>query len=230
MIPRWAKVLLLPFGFLGLYCLAALIGAIIPAGYGRQDAGERNNGERSHQVQLIAGPIHYDFLIPLDRTTRARFQFLEQVGLPVSHNRAEWLVIGWGARSFYTTGTYRDVTAAAVSKGIFGDSSVLRVDILGPLPHLPEVPKISFDDREYMAFLEAIAESFDLAENDRPKSLPHPGFTPTDRFLAAKGQFHLFRTCNTWISNMIQASGRRFGIWTPLPYSVTLSQWRFADP
>lgn len=225
MIAGLARALLLPLGIVFAYCLAALMGAVIPSG-----SAKTPTTARSHQVLLVAGPIHYDFLLPLDEPTRAQFQFLNASGLPISHPDARWLVIGWGAHGFYTTTDYQDLTAATLLKAAFGDRSVLRAEVLGHLNSLPDLPSLSFDAAEYQAFLLAIADSFEQPETAPLQSLNLPGFTPGDRFYAAQGSFHLFRTCNTWISRMIQASGRRFGLWTPMPYSVGLSHWLFAGP
>ncbi|MEP2718891.1 DUF2459 domain-containing protein [Pseudophaeobacter sp.] len=223
MIRLLAKALLLPLGFATTYCLAALIGAVIPAG-----PTTSANVDRHHEVLLVAGPIHYDFLLPLNKTTRARFQFLEPSGLPVTHPDAQWLVIGWGARAFYTTNDYSELTASTVLKGVFGDRSVLRVDVLGALPNLPDLPVLRFDEAELGAFLTALTQSFEQSSGPTLQSLDHPGFTASDRFFAAKGSFHLLRTCNTWVSRMIQASRQRFGYWTPLPVSVRISHWLYA--
>lgn len=216
---KLARALLLPIGFIAAYCLAAVLGAVIPSGPAKVPATAR-----SHQVLLVAGPIHYDFLLPLDAQTRARFGFLQASGLPVSHLNARWLMVGWGAHGFYTTERYQELTPTPLLKAAFGDRSVLRAEIFGPLANLSDLPRLQFDDAEYEAFLLAIADSFEHPERAPVPSLDVPGFTPGDRFYAAKGQFHLFRTCNTWVSRMIRASGRRFGIWTPLPYSVRLSR------
>ncbi|WP_254054732.1 TIGR02117 family protein [Pseudophaeobacter sp. EL27] len=212
----------MPIGLITAYCLAAVLGAVIPSGSAKIPATAR-----SHQVLLVAGPIHYDFLLPLDAQTRAQFGFLQASGLPVNHLNARWLVIGWGAHGFYTTERYQELTPSTLLKATFGDRSVMRAEVLGHQANLPDLPSLQFDDAEYEAFLLAIADSFERPERAPVRSLDVPGFTPGDRFYAAKGQFHLFRTCNTWVSRMIRASGRRFGIWTPLPYSVSLSQWLY---
>lgn len=54
------------------------------------------------------------------------------------------------------------------------------------------------------------------------------GFTETDRLYAANGRFHIGRTCNTWVGEMLRATGLKFGRWTPAPYAVRLSLWWFA--
>lgn len=227
---RWiGRAFLLPILLISLYCLLALLGALIPSA-GTNGLLGQPHPDRPHEVSLVAGPIHYDFLIPIDAQLRQRFAFLGDAGLPVADPNSQWLLIGWGARDFYTTiGNYQDVEIGAILRGATGDHSVLRVDVLGALPPLPELPKVRFSDTEYGAFLSAIAGSFARDATQRVQKLPQAGFTPGDAFFAAKGQFHLFRTCNTWVARMILASGRRFGAWTPLPYSVRLSHALYLD-
>ncbi|WP_052248783.1 TIGR02117 family protein [Leisingera sp. ANG-Vp] len=217
------RLLLAIAGSVLAYFIAAVIGAVLPAG-----GGSRPAEDRPHRVLMVAGPIHYDFLIPLDAPAKARFAFLETAGLQLSHPDAQWLLLGWGAREFYTSaGSYRDVSAKAVLKGVFGDASTLRADVLGAIAPAQELPAVSFSPEEYAAFLEAAAASFRRTPDGAAQALAHPGFTATDRFFEAEGRFHLLRTCNTWVARMIRASGRRFGAWTPLPYSVSLSHALF---
>ncbi|EBA17556.1 hypothetical protein RSK20926_07457 [Roseobacter sp. SK209-2-6] len=219
MIYALARALRWPVGLLAAYFLAALLGAVLPAGQETTAPWGR-----PYRVLLAAGPIHYDFLIPLDAPTKAYFALLEPVLPELNHSEAAWLVLGWGAKDFYTTsGDYGDITLKAIGRGLFGDSSVLRADVLGRIdPHL-DLPEIAFSEGEYAAFLKALDASFARGSDGVIQVLQHPGLTQSDRFFEARGRFHLFRTCNTWIARMIRASGRRFGLWTPTPYSVTLS-------
>ncbi len=224
---RWSARLTLALSTLCVsYVLAALIGAVWPLGP-RADP----TIARPIEVQLIAGPIHYDFLLPLTPDTRATFAFLHQDGLKIQDPSAEWLMVGWGAQGFYTTaGRYQDISATALFRAITGDTSVLRVDVFGRLP--PSLPtlRLRLSTVEYAAFLEAIIASFKPNAQGNLSALNIPGLTGGDRFYPAQGRFNLFRTCNTWIGAMIRASGRRFGAWTPLPTSVTLAYKRLSEP
>lgn len=57
----------------------------------------------------MQGPIHTDFLLPLDADTRADFAMLD---LPET---AAWLQVGRGARGFYRqVGGYGDLRAGTV--------------------------------------------------------------------------------------------------------------------
>ena len=95
---------------------------------------KQTQGAGDIEVLHYTGPIHYDFLIPAVPEARAVFSFAEQQGLPVNNPRLGWFLVGWGARTFYTTmGGYGDVTAQAVWKAITGDTSTIRIDSVGAI-------------------------------------------------------------------------------------------------
>ncbi|MCB1342030.1 MAG: TIGR02117 family protein [Pseudooceanicola sp.] len=198
-----------------LYLVAALVGAALPSGRAAQAP--------DHRIALVAGPIHYDLLLPLDPETRARFGWLARSGIPLDHPDARWLVVGWGARAFYTTaGTYSDVQASAVWRGLTGDSSVMHVSLAGDLDGIRH-QVLPLDREQYQALTSAIIDRF--SEGAETRALPVPGFHDYDRFYPAKDRFDLFRTCNVWIGSVLRSADVRFGRWTPLPVSVRLSAW-----
>lgn len=192
------------------YLGAALIGGIVPGAHGTVQQGD------ARTVHLLRGSIHYDFLIPLDDVTKARLGWL---ALDLEYPGADWLVMGWGGRDFYTTtGTYRDVSARAIWKGVTGDASVMRVALAGPMQTNWPTHPVTMSEAQYSRFLTVVTDSF--AEK---APLDVPGFSEFDRFYPAKGRFHIFRTCNVWIGETLRSSGIRFGGWTPTPFAVTLS-------
>ncbi len=182
-----------------------------------QSGGIPDFSTRSHAVYLINGPIHYDFALPLNDDVRTALSALNYAALDDAD--AQTLIIGWGAHTFYTTiGSYSDVSGSAVWRGIFGDASVMRVDVTGHVPENHSLPRILLTDLEYQRFLQALADSF----ADTTPS-PQSGHTATDAFFPAKGTFNILQTCNVWVGQILRRSGVPFGIWTPLPLSVTLS-------
>jgi uncharacterized protein (TIGR02117 family) len=174
---------------------------------------------------LIRGPIHTDLLLPLTPDLRESLAFAAKAGVPLDDPRAEWLVVGWGSRAFYTaTGSYADLRLATVWQAATGDSAVLRLDVAGPVPpDAPGVDWITLSSSQQAALSGAILATF-----ADPTALPDAGFTATDAFFPARGRFHLFNTCNVWIARTLRAAGHPFGIWTPTPFAVRLSLWRFA--
>ena len=175
----------------------------------------------SVEVLLVAGPIHYDFVLPATDETRAAFGFAQWAGVRVWDLETEWVVVGWGARDFYTTvGTYWDITPRAIWRAITGDEAVLRVSSVGALP--PDLPirRLLLSEAQYTALLGAI-------RNSVPDGAGGPVFLQLAEgggaFYEAEGPFNLWRTCNVWVAERLAAAGVEIGRWTPAPYSVTLS-------
>ena len=201
-----------------LYLMAAIYGAIIPG------SATPDTAEKTRSILLVSGPIHYDLVLPLDDITQKHFAPLAAQGIWLDHPAAQWLVIGWGAQHFYTqTRTSTDLGLYALWRGILGDSSVLRFDIAGALPDDLDARRLALTDREYVTLLDQVWASLATDANGQPISANVDGFNQTDGFLAAKGRFNILRTCNVWIGDRLRAAGLRFGIWTPMPLSVSLS-------
>jgi uncharacterized protein (TIGR02117 family) len=200
---------------LGAFLLAAAIGGLIP---GR--AADLPPGD-TVEIALLYGPIHVDFLLPATPETRAALGFAAEADVPVDHPDVRHFMVGWGAREFYTTaGTYADITLGATLRAITGDAAVLRVEVIGDFPQGFDPPRLRLSQAQYAALLDAIA-----ATASGP-AIPNAGFTLTDGFVEAAGRFHAFRTCNTWVSDMLLAAGVPAGVWTPTPYAVRLGLWR----
>lgn len=222
------KTVLACLGLCGLYLLGAGIGGFVP---GPQNMQPKENEQSSIHVLLVSGPIHYDFALPLTAETRSVFGDLSEAGIAMQDPRAKWLLVGWGAREFYTTtGGHGDLNLQAIWRAATGDASVLRVDLWGALPEGHSLPHIELTSTEYTALLRAIRASFASGQDAQPIAIDASGFTASDRFFEAEGRFHLFRTCNTWVSRMIRSAGLDFGAWMPTPYAVRLSLMRFHTP
>jgi uncharacterized protein (TIGR02117 family) len=206
-----------------LYMLAAVAGGMT--------TGPRHEtpvATPTQSIALVIGPAHTDLLLPLTPLTRTAFAFAGLDGVPVTHPDAEWLVIGWGARGVYTTmGTWGDVSMPALWRGATGDEAVIRMDVLGPIDTSAGIDVIAVTDGQMAALLDAILASLTRDGDGQPLALPEAGFTVTDRYYAATGTFHIARTCNVWMSETLRAAGIPFGIWTPTPYAMRLSIWRF---
>ncbi|MBA4490523.1 DUF2459 domain-containing protein [Paracoccus sp. S1E-3] len=159
------------------------------------------------RVGLVQGPIHTDFLLPLDPQTRADFAWLD---LPED---AAWLQVGWGARGFYTqVGDYGDLRAGTVLRALIGDTAVMRFEPVGA--YVPEL-SITMDRLEYQR-LRAVVLSDTLWDQPVGQGL----LAPADRYFAAKGRFNILHPCNQWIAGALRRANRSFAIWTPTNWSI----------
>ncbi|MFV0409866.1 MAG: DUF2459 domain-containing protein [Paracoccus sp. (in: a-proteobacteria)] len=153
--------------------LALLSGAWIPAPGGAEPSGD------PVRVGLAQGPIHTDFLLPLDPETRADFARLDLPG------EAEWLMVGWGARGFYTAvGGYGDLNIPLVLKAATGDSAVMRFQ---PVAAFDPPLSIRLDQAQYRRLRQVI-----LSDTDWGQPVGRDLLAPGDRYFAAKGRFNIF--------------------------------------
>ena len=215
------------FGLLVLcfgYMAAAFVGALVPGQISADDS------PKTETIILVSGPIHYDILIPLTPDTRTAFGFLEEMGQPVSHPNARWLVVGWGSRAFYTaTGGYGDLDIATIWTAVTGDTSVLRFEVLGEITADDSWPQIAVSDRQLAALRGAILQAFNRNSEGAVQSVPGAHLTERDIFFEANGHFSILRTCNVWISATLRDAGIQMGLWTPTPFAVTLSHRWFGQ-
>ncbi|MCU0800866.1 MAG: DUF2459 domain-containing protein [Rhodobacteraceae bacterium] len=206
---------------------AVILGYLFAAGVG----GLWGNGNRAtdgeYRIGLVIGPIHTDLLIPLTPAVKTRLAFAIPDGVPLDAPGAEWLLLGWGAREFYTTaGTYADITARATFRAITGDSAVIRLDAIGRINDFTDIPLIAMDAVQFAALLDVLAASFAPGPDGVPVAIDHAGFTASDRFYPATGHFNILTTCNVWVGDVLGAAGVPFGRWTPTPQAMQLSLWR----
>ncbi|ABD54598.1 DUF2459 domain-containing protein [Jannaschia sp. CCS1] len=200
-----------------LYLGAAGLGGLVP---GR--AADLPPGD-DVQIGLLYGQIHVDFLLPATSETRAALGFARAGGVAVDAPDVGYFIVGWGARDFYTqVPEWADLNATATIRAITGDASVLRVDTTSPRIFFDQVPQISLSAAQYAALLAEISAT----AAPGAIGLEVQGHRPTSGFVEARGRFHVFRTCNTWVGRVLRASGVPMGTWTPTPYAVRLSLWR----
>ncbi|MFN5826129.1 MAG: TIGR02117 family protein [Rhodobacterales bacterium] len=227
MIRRWFRRLAVIQGLFALamltYLAAAAAGGLLSNG-----APVPPPGEDTYRIGLFQGSLHTDLLIPVTPDVRARFAFVQDAGVPVLDPQAEWLLVGWGASSFFATvGSVSDITAHTLWRSATGDSSVLRIDVAGRIEDFSRITLMALTPDQFNALTDAILDSFARMADGGRIPLPYAGFTPTDGFFAGRDRFHMARTCNVWVSEMFARAGLRFGRWTPTNYAVRLAFWRF---
>lgn len=201
-----------------LYVAAALIGAVVPGSHVNLPAGADT------EIGLVRGPIHFDLLLPLTPDLRRHFGFAALRGVPVDNPWAQWLVVGWGARNFYTTvGDYADLNGNAVWRGVVGDSAVMHLDVAGDVHKIAGIGFISLSNAQFDALIQAVDASFLFDQTGNPVSLNTLSLGRHDAFYLATGSFNILHTCNDWVGETLRAAGVPFGVWTPIAQSVILS-------
>ena len=211
----------LAFGLSLLIILVAL-GTLLPRPLNPR--AEASLGGETAEILLLANPIHTDIALPVDDEVRAAFADLVPGGLPLDMPGVDYLIIGWGGRSFYIeTPTWGDIRPLPVFRALTVDRSVLHASVAGPLDlQHPSVRRIAITEERRRRMITEIRGSF-VREDGMPIAVPGAAYGLDDAFFEARGAFNALVGCNTWTAAMLRSAGIRTGWWTPMPQLLDLS-------
>jgi len=116
--------------------------------------------------------------------------------------------VGWGDQRFYQTA---EITSSLAMRAILWPTkTVLHIAEIpaDPYRYFPasEIRELSVPAHGYEKLLSYIKESFELDSGGQIIGLGE-GRYGKSHFYAARGSFHAFNTCNTWVSRAIDATG-----------------------
>ena len=208
-------------GLMAALLVAASLGTIIPRPL--TTPAEASTGA-VREILLLANPIHTDIALPVNDEVRAAFADLIPANLPIDMPGVDYLVFGWGGRSFYIeTPSWADIRPLPVLRALTVDRSVMHVSVAGPidLSH-PAVRPLAITAEGRSRMIAAIRASF-VRDGAAPAVIAGASYGPDDAFFEANGVFNAFLGCNTWTAAMLRAGGVRTGWWTPLPQLLDLS-------
>jgi uncharacterized protein (TIGR02117 family) len=120
----------------------------------------------------------------------------------------ESLEIGWGDWDYYQAAD--PGVASALKAAFFSSRSVVHVggfsgsveDYFGGA----EVFALTVSEEGFRRLNRFVSDSFSRSESQQPEK-PRHGLYPNSLFYPAHGKFHLFRNCNTWVAEALQAAG-----------------------
>lgn len=201
--------------------LLGLLGTFIPHPF---VSGASEPQPQNRRILVVSNTIHTDIAVPVDPETLAALDFLAGTGPPIDHPDAQWLLIGWGGRSFYLeTPSLADIKPGPAFRALTIDSSVMHVDVLAGISLTdPAVTELALSEADYANLLATISASF-ARKDGRVEPIDGFAFGATDKFYEAEGSFNALLGCNVWTSRMLRSAGIRTGIWNPLPSSLTTS-------
>ena len=118
----------------------------------------------------------------------------------------ETLEIGWGDRDFYQAPEAG--IGLAIKAVFFSDGSVVHVTAFdGAVENHfrgAEIYGLTLSAEGYQRLTQFVSDSF--LRPDSPKA-SRQGLYPNSRFYPAREKFHLFRNCNSWVGEALEAAG-----------------------
>jgi uncharacterized protein (TIGR02117 family) len=180
-----------------LFCLAAVCGCA--AG---RPATESDAEETHHRIWVAASGWHA--AIVLSRPDVAATRLLPEAA---DFPSARYLEFGWGDRRYYTA---EDKSLGlALAAALAPSPSVLHVAGFSQEPESiyekEKLLSLELTAAEWRRLLQSISADVERRGAARAEPLSE-GLWPDSRFYAARGDFHFFNTCNTWVAEKLRAA------------------------
>ena len=183
--------------------IALLIAANLVIGIIKCFAAEIDNSTEN-EVYVVNHGWHTGFVVPAFDIQQAIPELKQRFG------NAPYIEFGWGDNEFYQA---EEITSGITLKAIFlpTDSVVHTVAVPRKADKYfkhSEVEKFCLGDSELNSLLEFISRSFYRDESGNILKLNH-GIYGDSQFYKAKGDFHIFNTCNKWTAKGLESAGMK---------------------
>lgn len=201
-------LLVLPIS-VACYLLAAWILAQIPL----------NSNAETGDIPLFisSNGVHADIIVPLKNDVFDWTTILSPEDSIAGGAHTQYVGIGWGERNFYLhTPNWQDLKISTALQALSGlNQTLMHVTYYSFEPvEDAETVKFSVTPAQYARLVAEIEESFAF-ENGQVTPVQGAHYHDYDAFYAAKGRYHLLKTCNTWLNSTLKQSELKSVLWTP---------------
>ena len=205
-IGKW--VLIFPF-FVLSYLLAAWIFASLPVNQA-QPKGEIT-------LFLVSNGVHTDVVMPLKNEIFDWTSVVNPTDTITDDANIAYVGLGWGERNFYLyTPEWKDLSVSNALGALSGlNRTLIHITYYAFEPKEDDyIVKFSVTSEQYQRLTKSLSESF-KQEDGKTILLKGIHYQSNDAFYEAKGRYHLFNTCNTWLNDRLVENGLKGVYWTP---------------
>ena len=183
--------------------IALLIAANMVIGLIKCFAAEIDKSARN-EVYVVNHGWHTGFVVPASGIHQAMPELKQRF------ENAPYIEFGWGDNEFYQA---EEITSGVTLKAIFLPTNSVVHAVLVPLKvdryfKNSEVEKFCLEDSELESLIKFISSSFYRDESGNILKLNH-GIYGDSQFYKAKGDFHIFNTCNKWTAKGLESAGMK---------------------
>lgn len=121
---------------------------------------------------------------------------------------AAYLEFGWGDRTYYPA--KKKTLGMTLAAALVPTPAVMHMAAHQAPPEDDgagyEVISVELTETGFQRLIKALAAEFERPSGDRAEPISR-GLYPDSYFYHARGEFHLFNTCNTWTARMLRTGG-----------------------
>lgn len=208
------------FSLLSIASLLMILGIIIPKNR------RFNENAEGVTIYLTSNGYHTDFILPIQQELFNWQPFIDLENYAITNKDTGYLGLGWGDRAIYLDlAEWSELTLKMGLKTLFWPTPpLLHVTAYDKLPmedkKLKQLQSITLSPNQYLQLCHYILGFFKVDKQLNVQLLKGKGYTPNDNFYEAIGKYHLFNTCNTWVSRGLSRIGVRTAWWTPIDRGI----------
>lgn len=164
-------------------------------------------------IYVQTNGIHTDVVFPANSEYQNWYQFIDPK-VYKNQKHQSWITIGWGDKGFLLdTPTWGELKfSTAFNAAILPSSTAMHVAYSGEPKENDRRVKITISTKQYERMIAFVKYTFKL-KDDLPILIPDKGYGDKDNFYEAKGNYHMFKTCNTWTNDVLKVGGVRTSIY-----------------
>ena len=218
-LKKIVKIALIIPIFALLYFLSAWMMASLPLNE------EQPKGEIT--LFLVSNGVHTDVVMPLKNDIFDWSDVVNPKDTLTTDPQITHIGLGWGERNFYLyTPEWKDLTFSNALSALSGlNRTLIHVTYYPFEPRENSyVVKFLVTPEQYRNLTKSLLAGFQQ-KNGQTILLKGVHHQSNDAFYEAKGRYHLFNTCNTWLNDKLVESGLKGVYWTPFS-SPLLEQYR----
>ena len=199
----WLKRGAITFLVLFLVWLSIVLIGLIPVNTNFQPS------ENGVEVFFVSNAVHSDIILPLDHPEFCWRDKFNRSDFEDDIRNATHVAIGWGDKGFFIeTPTWDDLKASTAANALLWPSGTcLHVNMTHSDWILPESRSLKLPSNQFVHMSKSIAASFETKQGDVFIPLDCRNYGTSDRFYEAKGSYHLFNTCNSWLGVQLKEGG-----------------------
>ena len=174
-------------------------------------------------VYLKTNGVHADIVLPVKNEYKDWSKEILYKHTRSGDSAVSYLAFGWGDKAFYLeTPTWADLKFKTAFKAAFAlSSTAMHTTYYHTLREDETCIKFPMGAEQYKRLVSYIENGFEQDSSGNPIEIPTEArYGQYDAFYEATGTYSLFKTCNTWTNNALNASGQKACWWTPFDKGI----------
>lgn len=202
-------------------CLTALVvvyGLLVVFGQSFTTGSLSRNEEL--YIYVKSNGVHTDICMPAETELCCWTSFVPLEDYPDVSN-FDFFTVGWGDKGFFLdTPEWSDLTVStAVNAAFLPSSTAMHVDYGVEPEESAYCRKVYITKDQFIRIEKYIKASFLQSENG-VLLIQGKGYGTSDNFYEARGSYHLFNTCNTWVNHALKEAGINTSVFAALPDGI----------